>query len=193
MVRKLSNEKRDKFLQAALKLFVLNGVQHTSTAEIAREAGTAAGTLFLYFPTKQDLINELVIAISKEHSAAIRGALDPALSARDTFFAIWSGIIRWFLANMEAYRYIQQIRDSAWVPEAVVQESAKDLMYFFEAIQKGYAEGCIKPYSLDLIGGFIYQDIVATLNYIRLLPDPDTHEEAIQQGFEIFWDGIKLN
>ena len=55
MVRELSSEKRNNFMSSALKLFVANGVQHTSTAEIAKEAGTAAGTLFLYFPTKQDL------------------------------------------------------------------------------------------------------------------------------------------
>jgi len=67
MVRKPSPERRAEFLRAALKLFVANGVQHTSTAAIAREAGSAAGTLFLYFPTKQDLIHELTLKIGREH------------------------------------------------------------------------------------------------------------------------------
>ena len=60
MIRKLALDKRENFLNAALKLFVANGVQNTSTAAIAKEAGTASGTLFLYFPTKQDLLDELV-------------------------------------------------------------------------------------------------------------------------------------
>ena len=77
MVRELSNEKRERFLQAALKLFAANGLQNTSTAEIAKAAGTAAGTLFLYFPTKQDLINELVLWISQAEADTINGLLTP--------------------------------------------------------------------------------------------------------------------
>ena len=75
MVRKLDPDKRKKFMDAALKLFVANGVQNTSTAEIAKAAGTAAGTLFLYFPTKQDLIHALVLKIGREQSETIHALL----------------------------------------------------------------------------------------------------------------------
>src|SRR5512138_1554009 len=102
MVRKPAPDKRENFMNAALKLFVTNGVQNTSTAAIAKEAGTAAGTLFLYFPTKQDLINELVLKIGRDQSEYLKSLLDPSLSAQDTFFVIWSGSIRWFLDNLEA-------------------------------------------------------------------------------------------
>lgn len=191
MVRNLSPERRANFLSAALKLFVTNGVQNTSTAEIAKEAGTAAGTLFLYFPTKQELMDELVMKIGKEQSDYIRTLLVPSLSARETFFTIWHGSVHWFLENMDAYRYIQQVRDSGMISEFIVQESAKFLGYYFDAIQKGLKEGSIKSYSLDLIGGFLYQDLVAVMNYLRMQTDPSKQEESIKQGFEIYWDGIK--
>jgi hypothetical protein len=41
-----------------------------------------------------------------------------------------------------------------------------------------------------VIGGFLYQDIAAVMNLIRAQPDPDRVDEVIQQGFDIFWDGI---
>lgn len=103
MVRELSTEKRERFLSAALKLFVANGVKNTSTAEIAKAAGTASGTLFLYFPTKQHLIHELVLMISKQQSDFINSLLNPSLSVRDTFFTIWDGSVRWLLENMDAF------------------------------------------------------------------------------------------
>ena len=190
MVRELSTEKRMRFLSAALKLFASQGVQNTSTAEIAKEAGTAAGTLFLYFPTKQDLINELAIWISKEESEAINSLLDPSLSVRDTFFTIWDGSIRWLLEHGEAYQYSQQIRDSGLISEAVILETGKNFLFYYQAIQKGLEEGGIKPYPIDLIGGFLYQDIVAVMNYLRLQSDSGKQEESIRQGFELFWDGI---
>ncbi len=193
MVRNLSPEKRAKLLSAALHLFAAVGVQHTTTAEIAKAAGTAAGTLFLYFPTKQDLMNELVLQISREQSSYINSLLVPSFSARDAFFAIWNGSIHWLLANLEAFQYVQQVRDTGIIPESVVAESARDLAYYFVAIQKGWDEGSIKPYPVDMIGGFLYQDIVAVMNLTRTLADPGQREVIIQQGFEIFWSGIKAD
>ena len=85
MARKLSPQKREQFLQAALSLFVENGVTRTSTSAIAKKAGTAAGTLFLYFPTKQDLIHTLVLDIGLEQSESIKARLNPSLSVQRHF------------------------------------------------------------------------------------------------------------
>jgi AcrR family transcriptional regulator len=191
MVRTLSPEKREQFLSAALRLFVQNGVQHTSTAAIAQEAGAAAGTLFLYFPTKQELIHELIIKIGREQSEYIKALLEPALPAREAFFTIWIGSVQWFMEHMDAYQYVQQVRDSGIIAPEVVQESGKFFDYYYAAIQKGYSEGRIKPYPAELIGGFLYQDIVGVMNLIRTLSDPAKVDEVVEHGFNIFWDGIK--
>jgi AcrR family transcriptional regulator len=191
MVRNLSPEKREKYLSAALKLFVANGVHHTTTAAIAKEAGTAAGTLFLYFPTKQSLVDELVLQIGRQQSDYMKTLLDPSLPAREAFFTIWSGSVRWLLDHIQAYQYVQQVRDSGMISAAAVQESAMFFAYYYAAIQKGLAEGSVKPYPAEVIGGFLYQDIAAVMNLIRAQPDPDRVDEVIQQGFDIFWDGIK--
>jgi AcrR family transcriptional regulator len=190
-MRKLAPDKRESFLNAALKLFVAQGVQNTSTAAIAKEAGTATGTLFLYFPTKQDLINELILRIGWGQADTMKALLKPSLSVRDTFFTIWSSSIRWFLENMDAYEYAQQVRDTGMVTETVVQESGKFFSYYYDAIQKGFEEGALKHYPADVIGGFLYQDIVAVMNLLRAEADPEKQEEIIQMGFDIFWDGIR--
>ena len=190
MARELSSEKRERFLRAALKLFAVNGVQNTSTAEIARAAGTASGTLFLYFPTKQALIDELAILISREEAGHIYRQLDRSMKARDAFQTIWSGSVRWLLENEDAYQFSQQIRDSGLISAEAVQETGKNFLFYYETIQKGLAEGSLKPYPIDLIGGFLYQGIVVVMNYLRMQPDPVKQETIIQQGFEIFWDGI---
>jgi AcrR family transcriptional regulator len=191
MVRTLRTEKRDKLLTAALKLFVDQGVQNTSTADIAKEAGMAAGTLFLYFPTKQDLLDALVLEIATEQTETITALLDPDLSARGSFFVIWSSSLRWFIANLPAYQYIQQVRDTGMISAAVVQETDKAFAFYYAAIQKGLAEGSILPYPPELIGGFLYHDIVAVMNLIRMQPDPTRYDEWINQGFEILRNGIK--
>lgn len=191
MVRTLNTEKREKLLTAALKLFVDRGVQNTSTAEIAREAGMAAGTLFLYFPTKQALLDALVIEIAKGQTENITALLSPDLSARESFYVIWSSSLRWFIAHLPDYQYVQQVRDTGMISADVTKETEKIFAFYYAAIQKGLAEGSIQPYPPELIGGFLYQDIVAVMNIIRMQPDPAHENQWIDQGFEIFWNGIK--
>lgn len=48
----LSKEKQDRMINAALKVFALNGYRHASTDDIVREAGISKGLLFHYFQNK---------------------------------------------------------------------------------------------------------------------------------------------
>jgi AcrR family transcriptional regulator len=191
MVRTLSPEKRTSILNAALKLFVANGVRNTTTAEIAKAAGIAAGTLFLYFPTKQALMDELILKIGKQQSDNIYALLQPAQSARQDMSTIWHASIGWFLENPDAYQYAQQVREPGAVSESVTLESARFFGFYYAAIQKGLQEGSLKPYPVDLIGAFLYQDIIAAMNILCMQTDPAAKAETIQTGFAIFWDGIK--
>ncbi len=48
----LKKEKQDKMINAALKVFALQGYKHASTDEIVKEAGISKGLLFHYFASK---------------------------------------------------------------------------------------------------------------------------------------------
>ncbi len=191
MVRKLRPERRTEFLKAALKLFVEKGVQNTSTAEIARKAGTAAGTLFLYFPTKKDLVKELILNIGRDQSEYINSLLVPSFTVRITFLTIWEGSIRWFLEHLDEYHYAQQVRDPRIIGEKTARESEKFFQYYFSAVQKGLEDKRIKNYPFELVGGMLYQNIIAVVNLAGAQADPQKREAYIQMGFEIFWNGIK--
>ena len=54
-------EKRSRILQAARQLFDEHGFDQTTTRAIARKAGVANGTLFLYARDKVDLLLMLYI------------------------------------------------------------------------------------------------------------------------------------
>lgn len=56
MVRTLDEAKRTAILNAARKVFLRDGFATAKTADIASEAGVAAGTLYLYFKSKEVLL-----------------------------------------------------------------------------------------------------------------------------------------
>jgi len=49
-----------ELLQAALTLFVEKGFAATRSEEVAQRAGVSKGTLFLYFPSKEDLFKAVI-------------------------------------------------------------------------------------------------------------------------------------
>lgn len=52
----LAQERRQQIAQAALQVFSARGYEQATVREIARRAGLAEGTVYLYFRSKQDLL-----------------------------------------------------------------------------------------------------------------------------------------
>jgi TetR/AcrR family fatty acid metabolism transcriptional regulator len=50
------SEKRERILQSAIKVFARKGFYNTRVSEIARQAGVADGTIYLYFKNKDDIL-----------------------------------------------------------------------------------------------------------------------------------------
>ncbi|MGN0312479.1 MAG: TetR/AcrR family transcriptional regulator [Lachnospiraceae bacterium] len=53
-------QKKEALLESALDLFLSKGMQETSIADIAKKAGVAKGTFYLYYKDKVDLRNILI-------------------------------------------------------------------------------------------------------------------------------------
>lgn len=64
-------DNKKKILKSAKKIFQKKGGQHTSLADIARDAGISKGTLYYYYSTKA----ELIFDITQQHMSSITSAL----------------------------------------------------------------------------------------------------------------------
>jgi TetR/AcrR family transcriptional regulator, fatty acid metabolism regulator protein len=51
-----TNDKRERIMNAAIASFAQQGYHQATIADVAREAGVAAGTIYLYFKNKDDLL-----------------------------------------------------------------------------------------------------------------------------------------
>lgn len=51
------SDTRDRLVDAAMELFVFQGYVHTGLSQIARKAGVLPGSLYYFFPTKEDLLH----------------------------------------------------------------------------------------------------------------------------------------
>ena len=58
-VRVAGGDKREAILRAATSVFAHNGYFNSKVADIAREAGVADGTVYLYFKSKEDILHSI--------------------------------------------------------------------------------------------------------------------------------------
>ncbi len=74
---------RQEILSAALQLFAEKGFHNVSMQEIAAAAEFATGTLYNFFPSKEDLFFELLVATAEESLGLLLSALDGPDDERD--------------------------------------------------------------------------------------------------------------
>lgn len=84
---------RRRLLDAARELFASQGFQTAATRDIARAAGTAAGTLFNYFPSKEAIAVALIgEALEKAHADFLKR--DRPASLNEQLFALVAAQLR---------------------------------------------------------------------------------------------------
>ncbi|AKB27051.1 Transcriptional regulator, TetR family [Methanosarcina siciliae T4/M] len=188
-MKKQVEDKKTALLQAALKLFTERGFHGTSTAQISKEAGVATGTLFNYFPTKEDLINGLYLDVKGKLSRI----MGEDLQTQNTFHAklkkIWYNMIEWGINNPDDFLFVGQFCSSPYITSYTREEVAKEYVFLSDLVKEGITNGDIKDYSVELITSMFYQSSRAVVNLI-LDYEPEDKDKVIEDGFQVVWEGL---
>jgi AcrR family transcriptional regulator len=186
MARPLSEEKREALLEAASDLIAQLGTG-ASTAKIAKAAGVSEGTLFTYFPSKDDLLNDLFVEIEGELAEMMLEPYPIEASARDRLFIIWSRLIEWGLNHSTARKALRQLK----VSDRVTAQSRQRCHAMF-LDSRSMVEQCLAGHAAPerisfYIDTILFELADITMNAIAAKPK---EREAIQQaGFDLFWKG----
>lgn len=148
----LKQEKQDRMINAALKVFAMNGYQHASTDEIVKEAGISKGLLFHYFISKIGLYEFLYDYSARYMQLELRTSIS---ESETDYFKL---IRQEQEAQMEVcrkYPYMQLFIDRSMtedVPEAidVVKEQRIQMQETYDAILERVDQSRF-PEDLELI------------------------------------------
>ncbi|HNW58625.1 MAG TPA: TetR/AcrR family transcriptional regulator [bacterium] len=134
--------KRDRILKAAISVFAERGFYNAKMEDIAREAGVAVGTTYLYFENKDDLM----ISIFEEEMAPIITRMRELLAASQSAGEKIATFIRSHLT------FVEQNPDMAHLLEVEMRFCSKFIL--------GYQGGSFKEY-LDLIAAILVEGQIA--------------------------------
>jgi TetR/AcrR family fatty acid metabolism transcriptional regulator len=79
-------EKPQQIIDAAIRVFARTGYYNSRVSDIAREAGIASGTIYLYFKTKEEILvtlfREKMAGFVAHQRRELAGQLDPVVKIR---------------------------------------------------------------------------------------------------------------
>jgi TetR/AcrR family transcriptional regulator, fatty acid metabolism regulator protein len=140
-------DKRDAILRAAIDTFAARGFFNAQVADVARAAGVAAGTVYLYFRSKDDLLVSIFERSMKEAIAAGRQSVE----ARDNPIDRLREIARLHLGRLGRDRNLAvvfqvELRQSTKFMERFSATQLREYLGIIrDVIADGQAAGAFRP------------------------------------------------
>ena len=186
MARPKSDSKRKAILEASMDLFAERGIGHAPTSAISAAAGVAEGTLFTYFKTKDELLNELYRELRKELD---RELMDYPFSA-DAYTRmryIWDRYVSLAMRYPKRLKVLQQLRASgrllkdAEAPNMAITE-------LLHTTREASEMGGVRNASAEFLVLLFRAQIEATVEFIGAHRDLEL--ESRELGFKLTWRGL---
>ena len=159
------NHKYHQILEAAVKVFARQGFHQSTVAQIAKEAGVADGTIYLYFKNKDDILVQFFSFRAKQVFESFREEVDRAQNSLDKL----RNLIHRHLAEFQRDRdgaivYQVETHQNSRLAEAQIKEMSQ--MYrdiISEIVEQGQQEGTIRK---DVYVGLVKRFIIGAVDEV---------------------------
>jgi AcrR family transcriptional regulator len=190
MARPKSEDKRDAILTAAIEVLAERGLAATPTSAISKAAGVAEGTLFTYFKTKDDLVNELYREIKIEIADVLLSAYPQRANVRSKFQHIWDCYVNWGVANPAKNNVMEQLRVAAQITEESRAAGYAPFAELEKTALAAIAAKELRPYPVAFIAATMESLAKTTMAFMA--HEPDAAARYRTSGFDVFWNGISI-
>lgn len=187
MARARSDDKRDAILTAATCIFAEGGLS-APTSAVSKAAGIAEGTLFTYFPTKDDLLNALYRQIKLELAGVLMSGFARKKDIRGKIQHIWDAFLSWGLANPERRRVLAQLVVSSKLTKETKAVGAAPFAELEVMAQEAIAQGTIRDFPLEFIVAMMEALTQATIELMAANPSAAARYRTY--GFDVLWNGL---
>jgi AcrR family transcriptional regulator len=187
MAQTKKSDKRTAIINAAARLIADQGLG-APTAKIAKAAGVSDGSLFTYFPDKDDLLNHLYVDLKIELRDAVLAAYPRTGTLKQQARHLWDILIDWGLNEPAKRRTMAQLD----VSDRITASSRSAGMNGWEDVavmmQKVAAKGLLRDRPSTLSIKVLL--VLSELTMDSILEFPDEADAYRQAGFDAFWNAV---
>ena len=186
MSRPKSDSKRKAILEAAKKLIAERGVAHAPTLAISQAAGIAEGSLFTYFASKDELLNELYLDMRRNFDQSLTEFAQDG-DTKTRLRCIWDAFVDLGVGEPARLTVMRQIRETGMLLKEN-EKPGKMVIESLNAVRDAIRDGDFPDASLEFLVLLLRAHAEATIEYI--IAHPDEKERSRELGFNLIWRGL---
>lgn len=184
MARPKSEDKRSAIVAAAIRVIAAQGLG-ASTATIAKAAGVSNGSLFTYFPTKADLLNQLYIELKTEMGLGALEGLPAGSDIRRQMFHMWTRWMRWATDCPDKRRTLSQLIVSDEIRPESKQIGHEVMAGIARLMDRSREKGPMREAPLGFVSALMSALADTTIDF--MIQDAAHAEQHCRAGFEALW------
>ena len=184
------SDKRKAIMDASLKLFCVKCFQDTSTASISNEAGIATGTLFLYFESKEELVNELYLECKGEYGSYVEEGIWNNASFKAQLKHVWERGTEWCLKNPEKFQFMVQFSSSPYITRLTKEKAMNSLKLMNEVLENAVTNKEVTTSSIELLSRTLNGYFHNARTYLLENHHNKNFKKWQEEIFDLIWKGI---
>jgi AcrR family transcriptional regulator len=184
MARPRSDDKRNAIISAAIRVIASQGLS-AATATIAEEAGVSNGSLFTYFETKADLLNQLYLELKAEMAAAALDGLPAKSGIRKQVLHMWTHWLRWAISYPEKRRTLAHLSVSDEITSESRQTGHHALAGIATLMERSRENGPMRDAPLGFVVSLMGALAEATIDF--MIRDPANADKHSKAAFDALW------
>lgn len=187
--------RRAEILDAAYRVFAERGFEQATMAEIAAAAGVAKGTLYLYYPSKQDMYDAALRQSAVDVDALTKVALGTGRTAGEKIQAFIETKLRYFEEHRDFFRMSEREfghRACGRGPHAKHLDELRleQVKLLDQILQQAVRRKAVRPIRTEAAASAIF-DLTRSIVTQRLRgASRATLDEDIGFAFDLTWKGI---
>ena len=183
-------DKRSKILETALQLFVNQGLQQTSMAQLSKESGVAVGTMYHHFKSKDELICALFLDIQNEFGESIRlSEKEKQHSFKKRFNILWKKSYGYYIANPNKFIFAHTHIYSPLISQEVRDEARKSYAQAIQFIQEAIKAKVFVQTHLVVLMRWYYLS-VAALVQIQIADEIKVTNKLVETAIDMAWNAM---
>lgn len=183
--------KIDAIFKATLQLTARTGLAGLKMSDIAKQAHIASGTLYVYFVSKEALLNALYQELKKTMLvSSLSGVQRNNEPYKLRMKLVWETAFKYRISHAAEFHFMEQLANSPYLEEESKAISREYMQSITAFIEEGKRQLLLKDvdtrYLLLAMAGLLREFALQCAH--NLLPINDI---LMEESFAICWDAIK--
>lgn len=183
-------DKKAAALKATLELISEQGFHGTPMSQIAQRANIGVGTIYRYFDSKEDLINELYIDLKARLTRYVVRDYSEGMPVHEGFILLFRNVIRYFIDHPAELLFLEQYENSPLITPATREASLRMVGAADNLFARAIEQKLLKELPAEVMGALI-SGAVSSLAKLYLSGAVQLDEDTLTAGLEAIWDAIK--